>query len=116
MNTQETKPFDIETAYIKVNNNYVEYSVAINEYVIAELDDEDMLVGVKLLSVKEIPSVEEIESHVDINWGDEETLERGLWRVGFCIRLQKAVALAKEINNSPPPNNAGENFVNIIHV
>lgn len=116
MNTQETKPFDIETAYIKVNDNYVEYSVAINENVIAELDDEDMLVGVKLLSVKEIPSFEEIESHVDINWGDEETLERGLWRVGFGIRLQKAVALAKEINNSPPPNNAGEDFVNIIHV
>lgn len=90
MKIQETKPKDVETAYIEVSPNYVEYSVVINEYVIADLDEDDNLVGLELLSLKEIPTVEEIESYVDVDWVDVDTLESGLWDLGAYTRIQQA--------------------------
>lgn len=90
MKIQETKPKDVETAYVEVSPNYVEYSVVINENVIADLDEEDNLVGLELLSLKEIPTVEEIEDYVDVHWVDVDTLESGLWELGAYTRIQQA--------------------------
>lgn len=90
MKIQETKPKDVETAYIEVSPNYVDYSVVINENVIADLDEDDNLVGLELLSLKEVPTVDEIESYVDVDWDDLDTLESGLWDLGAYTRIQQA--------------------------
>lgn len=90
MKIQETKPKDVETAYIEVSPNYVDYSVVINENVIADLDEDDNLVGLELLSLKEVPTVDEIESYVDVDWDDLDTLESGLWELGAYTRIQQA--------------------------
>ena len=90
MKTQETQHRGVETAYVEVSPNYVEYSVVINENVIADLDEDDNLVGLELLSLKEIPTVEEIEDYVDVDWGDVDTLESGLWELGAYTRIQQA--------------------------
>ena len=90
MKIQETKPKDVETAYIEVSPNYVDYSVVINENVIADLDEDDNLVGLELLSLKEVPTVDEIEDYVDVHWVDVDTLESGLWELGAYTRIQQA--------------------------
>ena len=90
MKIQQTLPEDTDVAYIELNDNEIEYQVVINEDVIADLDEDDCLVGLELLSLKEIPSLEDIELHVDINWDDEEELESALWDLGAYARIQRA--------------------------
>lgn len=90
MKAQETRLRDVETAYIEVSPNYVDYSVVIRENVIADLDEDDNLVGLELLSLKDIPTVEEIEDYVDVDWDDVDTLESGLWDLGAYTRIQQA--------------------------
>ena len=90
MKVQGSQPEDLDVAYIHLNDNEVEYQVVINEDVIADLDEDDCLVGLELLSLNEIPSLEDIELHVDINWDDEEELESALWDLGAYARIQRA--------------------------
>lgn len=90
MKVQGSQPEDLDVAYIHLNDNEVEYQVVINEDVIADLDEDDCLVGLELLSLKEILSLEDIELLVDINWDDEEELESALWDLGAYARIQRA--------------------------
>ena len=90
MKVQGSQPEALDVAYIHLNDNEVEYQVVINEDVIADLDEDDCLVGLELLSLKEAPSLEDIELHVDINWDDEEELESALWDLGAYARIQRA--------------------------
>lgn len=78
-----------ETAYIQLNDNPVSYSVMINDDVIADCDEDDVLVGLDLLSLRNIPSLEEIELYVDIDLFDEAELESELWELGGYARIQK---------------------------
>lgn len=108
MKIQETQIRDVETAYIEVSPNYVEYSVVINENVIADLDEDDNLVGLELLSLKEIPTVEEIEDYVDVDWDDVDTLESGLWDLGAYTRIQQAFGNGQRNDGFSTEQAAGE--------
>src|SRR5699024_12158097 len=80
-----------EPAYIQPNDNPVSYSVMSNYDVIADCDEDDVLVGLDLLSPRNIPSLEEIELYVDIDLFDEAELESELWELGCYTQIEKII-------------------------
>lgn len=79
-----------ETAYIELNGNLVVDVVVIDDYVLAHLDEDDYLVGLDLLSLKHVPTLEDLETEVFIEPEDEWVLEDDLEELGAYSRIRRA--------------------------
>ena len=74
MKIQVIQADGMKTAYIKLNGQGIAHSVEINDAVIVDCDEFDQVIGVELLSLRRIPSAEDIEKHAHIRTEDKTTL------------------------------------------
>ncbi|MFH0411381.1 DUF2283 domain-containing protein [Corynebacterium sp. L4756] len=94
MNKYQSVPLGVsflggEGAYIELNDNEVAYSLSIGEHVIADMDEDAWLVGLELLSLKHIPSFEDIDSEVYIDDWNDIDLEEVLYELDSYNRIQR---------------------------
>ena len=81
---------ECQSAYIELNDNDIAGIIDIDEYAYAEVDEDDYIIGLQLQDLKNVPSMDDIESRVYMGWDEEFELEDALEELGAYSRIRKA--------------------------
>ena len=78
-----------ESACIELNDNDVAGFIDINEYTYAEVDEDDYMVRLWLQDLKHVPSIDDVELEVYVDFEESLELEEALEELGGYSRIRK---------------------------
>ncbi|MBK4158473.1 DUF2283 domain-containing protein [Corynebacterium macginleyi] len=78
MQIQVTQSRDMEAGYIELAERAVSHSEELDDGIVVDLDEFDCVVGVELLSLRHIPSLEMITSRCHVNSREQDILRLAL--------------------------------------
>lgn len=100
MHIQVTRTRDLEAGYIELAEREVSHSEELNADVVVDFDDWDCVVGVELLSLRRVPSLEQISSRFHVKTNEQGLLKLALNHLMRMTATSGSLTSASQINTA----------------